>query len=214
MTRPAGPGVGTVRVMVVDDHPVVGDGVRLLTRSHPEIAMVGYAPTGRAAVEAVASVAPDVVLLDLRLPDMQPVQAVRGLRAVRPDLRIVGFTAYTDHSSLTGLRTVGIDGCLLKDILPADFADAIRRAARGEKVFDPRLSATVRQDTNVSAVVLTPREHEVLRRAAMGETNPEIAIATGLARNTVKAYMQTVLQKLGARNRVEAMVRATEWGLL
>jgi DNA-binding NarL/FixJ family response regulator len=114
------------------------------------------------------------------------------------------------------LNDAGIDGCLLKDASRTDLIDSICRIARGERVFDSRIEggSRVRPHDAVTAVALTRREHEVLRRVAMGETNPEIASAIGLSRNTVKAYLQAVLQKLGARNRVEAIIRASESGLL
>jgi DNA-binding NarL/FixJ family response regulator len=139
-------------VFVVDDHPVVRDGVTLLLRSDPCLSVVGSAESGRLAIERVAALAPDLILLDLRLPDM---------------------------------------------------------------LVDPRILPGVGQRSDALARSgLTRREYEVLRLAAQGQTNPEIAESTGLARNTVKTYLQSALHKLGARNRVEAIGKASEAGLL
>lgn len=209
-------GTGTVRLLIVDDHPVVRDGVALLVQRHPGLEVAGYARNGAEAVEAAAALVPDVVLLDLRLPDMLAPEVVRRLRAVAPAARIVVFTAHADHVALATIRDAGVDGCLLKDATHTDVVDAIRRVAGGEQVFDARIDGVSLDRARVPAggPALTAREYEVLRRAAMGETNPEIAAALGLSRNTVKAYLQTVLQKLGARNRVEALARANEAGLL
>ena len=142
-------------------------------------------------------------------------ELARRLRDAAPSARIVVFTAFADYATLSTLNDAGIDGCLLKDASRTDLIDSICRAARGERVFDPRIEGGSPRRMHLSGdISLTPRESEVLRRVAMGETNPEIAAAIGLSRNTVKAYLQTVLQKLGARNRVEAIIRAGELGLL
>jgi DNA-binding NarL/FixJ family response regulator len=200
----------------VDDHPVVCDGVALLVQNDPTVEVTGSAHTGADAIEKATALAPDVILLDLRLPDMPAPELARRLRKAAPSARIVVFTAFADYVTLSTLNDAGIDGCLLKDASRTDLIESIWRVARGERVFDPRIEGGApRRNRLVGGdISLTPREEEVLRRVAMGETNPEIAAAIGLSRNTVKAYLQTVLQKLGARNRVEAIIRASESGLL
>lgn len=210
-----GVATGALRLLVVDDHPVVCDGVALLVQNDPMVEVAGSANTGADAIEKAAALAPDVILLDLRLPDMPAPELARRLRGAAPSARIVVFTAFADYATLSTLNDAGIDGCLLKDASRTDLIDSICRAARGERVFDPRIEGGSPRRVHLSGdISLTPRESEVLRRVAMGETNPEIAAAIGLSRNTVKAYLQTVLQKLGARNRVEAIIRAGELGLL
>ncbi|MET8850316.1 response regulator transcription factor [Amycolatopsis sp. NPDC004625] len=187
-------------VFVVDDHPVVRDGVTLLLRSDPCLTVVGSAESGRLAIERVAAPAPDLILLDLRLPDMLAPEVVTELRRVHPEGRIVVFTAH---------------GCLLKDAAGAQLVTELRRVLRGERVVDPRILPDAGQRSDALARSgLTRREYEVLRLAAQGQTNPEIAESTGLARNTVKTYLQSALHKLGARNRVEAIGKASEAGLL
>jgi DNA-binding NarL/FixJ family response regulator len=199
-------------VLVVDDHPVVRDGVVLLLRSDPVLAVVGFAESGRVAVARAVELRPDVVLLDLRLPDMLAPEVITELRRVHPAGRIVVFTAHADHGGFEAAMAAGADGGLLKDVDGPDLSAALRRVLRGEHVVDPRIRPA--RSAAPAQCGLTRREYEVLRFAAQGKTNPEIAESTGLTRNTVKTYLQSALHKLGARNRVEAIGRASEAGLL
>jgi two-component system nitrate/nitrite response regulator NarL len=202
------------RVMVVDDHPVVRDGVALLLRGEPALVVVGAAESGRAALERASELKPDLVLLDLRLPDMLAPEVVVGLRELVPAARVVVFTAHGDHHGVQAALDAGAHGALLKDAAATDLAAALRRVLRGERVSDPRIVPGAAGRAALQRSGLTRREYEVLRLAAQGRTNPEIAETTGLARNTVKTYLQAALHKLGARNRVEAIGKASEAGLL
>ena len=205
----------TASVLVVDDHPVVRDGVTLLLRSDPSLRLIGAAESGRVALARVAELQPDLILLDLRLPDMLAPEVIAGLRQVHPGGRIVVFTAHGDHQGLRAALDAGANGCLLKDVAGTDLVSALRRVLRGERVVDPRILPDQGQQSDALARSgLTRREYEVLRLAAQGQTNPEIAETTGLTRNTVKTYLQSALHKLGARNRVEAIGKASEAGLL
>ncbi|GAA1189976.1 response regulator [Prauserella alba] len=205
----------TATVLVVDDHPVVRDGVTLLLRTDPTLTIAGAAESGHAAIERVAELRPDLVLLDLRLPDMLAPEVVAGLRAAHPGVRVVVFTAHGDHQGVVAALEAGAHGGLLKDVAGTDLVAALRRVLRGERVIDPRIMPDAGQRSDALARSgLTRREYEVLRLAAQGRTNPEIADVTGLTRNTVKTYLQSALHKLGARNRVEAIGKASEAGLL
>lgn len=205
-----------IRVLVVDDHPVIRGGVELLAAEDPAITVVGGASTGHEAIKVAQEVAADVVLLDLRLPDMPAPELVTRLRRVAPRVKILLFTAFADHGAIDVLIEAGADGCLVKDITGGDFATAVRRVARGVRVVDPRLAGRHASATPelLFRVGLTRREYEVLRLAAMGQSNPEIAEQLALARNTVKTYLQTAMQKLNSRNRVEAIAKAHEFRLL
>lgn len=212
-------GAGTVpppvTVLVVDDHPVVRDGVSLLLRYDPALTVVGSAESGRAAIQRVTELKPALILLDLRLPDMLAPEVIDRLRRVHPAGLIVVFTAHGDHQGVRAALDSGAHGCLLKDVAGTDLVAALRRVLRGERVVDPRIFPDDGQRSDALARSgLTRREYEVLRLAAQGQTNPEIAESTGLARNTVKTYLQSALHKLGARNRVEAIGKASEAGLL
>ncbi|KFU79680.1 LuxR family transcriptional regulator [Amycolatopsis lurida NRRL 2430] len=204
-----------VTVLVVDDHPVVRDGVSLLLRYDPAMTVVGSAETGRSAIQRAAELKPVLILLDLRLPDMLAPEVIAELRRVHPAGRIVVFTAHGDHQGVRAALDSGAHGCLLKDVAGTDLVAALRQVLRGERVVDPRIFPDDGQRSDALARSgLTRREYEVLRLAAQGQTNPEIAESTGLARNTVKTYLQSALHKLGARNRVEAIGKASEAGLL
>ncbi|MGK5533810.1 response regulator [Streptomyces sp. URMC 129] len=205
-----------LRLLVVDDHPVVAGGVQLLLRPDPTIVIAGTARSGREALRVATEVEPDVVLLDLRLPDMLGTEAIGALRARVPGVRIVLFTAYAEHAALPAALAGGADGCLLKDSSITDLASALHRIASGVRVVDPRLGNDTagRVAEALARTGLTPREYEVLRWVAVGRTNPEIAEQLGLKRNTVKAYLQSAMAKLGAHNRVEAVARAGQEQLL
>jgi two-component system nitrate/nitrite response regulator NarL len=205
-----------IRVMVVDDHPVVRDGVSMLLRPDSRIQVVAGALTVRDAIAQLPQVRPDVLLLDLRLPDMLAPEAIRRLRAVCPGVKIVIFTAYPDHGAMDATLAAGIDGYLLKDAGTMDLVRALRQVVAGVRVVDPRLGGHtgLRLRERLDKIGLTRREYDVLRLAAMGNTNPEIAEELDLARNTVKTYLQSAMQKLGARNRVEAIAKAQEAHLL
>lgn len=205
-----------IRVLVVDDHPVVTSGVTLLLRSEPDIDLVGSARTGREAVAVAPALRPDVVLLDLRLPDMLACEVVGQLRRVAPAAKVVLFTAYADHAALPAALDAGVAGCLLKDVSTADLATAIHQAHDGHTVMDPRIDGVAggRLRAALYQAGLSRREYQVLRLVAAGHTNPEIAEKLGLTRNTVKTYLQNTMNKLGARNRVEAIAKASEARLL
>jgi two-component system nitrate/nitrite response regulator NarL len=214
------PGLGSVgraiRVLVVDDHPVVRQGVAMLLRSDPQIVLGGEARSAKEGMEAARRLQPDVILLDLRLPDMLGSEAVPLLRMASPQSKVVIFTAYAGHRALKAAMEAGAHSCLRKDAADTDLAAVIKRVARGERFVDPRLQqdSAPGRTPRTPGSPLTRREYEVLRKVAMGMTNPEIADAMGLSRNTVKTYLQTALQKLGVRNRVEAIAKANEVGLL
>jgi DNA-binding NarL/FixJ family response regulator len=205
-----------VRVLVVDDHPIVLDGVTLALQSTSWLQVAGYARSGAEAITAVQRFLPEVVLLDLRLPDMLGPEVIQALLAVHPAVKVVLFTAYPDHAALGAALTAGAHGAIVKDTERADLVDVIRRVVDGERVIRTGVGADNQLLLNrkLREHGLTRREYEILRHVAMGQTNPEIASALGLTRNTVKTYLQRALEKLGAHNRVEALSRANQLGIL
>jgi DNA-binding NarL/FixJ family response regulator len=215
-----GPGVSIVErvisVLVVDDHPIVLDGVRHLVDSTPWISLAGYARTGREAVTLAEQTQPDVVVLDLRLPDMLGPEVVRSIHHGAPGAKVILFTAYPDHAAVDPALAAGAKAVVLKDADRADLVDVIRRVAAGESVGpDSGVGEASRRFADkLRRSALTRREYDILRLISMGQTNPEIADALGLTRNTVKTYVQSALNKLGARNRIEALNRLSERGLL
>lgn len=209
-----------VSVLVVDDHPIVLDGVRLLVDSTSWITLAGYARTGREAIAVAEQTQPDVVLLDLRLPDMLGPEVIHGIRRGAPEAKVILFTAYADHAAVEPALAAGARAVVLKDADRADLVGVVRRVAAGETIPLTAGSGEAGGVANQQLArklrrwALTRREYDILRRISMGETNPEIAEALGLTRNTVKTYVQSALNKLGARNRIEALNRLHEGGLL
>lgn len=197
-----------IRVFVVDDHPVVRDGVALLANTSRKIEVVGYAATGKSALEMAGTARPDVILLDLRLPDMLAPELIGALRAIVPFARIVVFTAYPDHPAVRAALEAGACGVVPKDAARTDLVSVITGASLGEE------AVVAYHPAARPKALVGRREYDVLRRVAIGETNQEIAEAMCLSPNTVKAYLRNLMQKLDARNRVEAISRAREVGLL
>ena len=203
-----------IHVLVVDDHPIVLDGVTLALHNTSWLRVAGYARSGKEAIAALRTLRPDVVLLDLRLPDMLGPEAVQALRAGDPAVKVIMFTAYPDHAALDAALAAGAHGVVVKDSEPAELVDVIARVLAGERVGSVDGSVGTALNGKLREHGLTRREYDILRRVAMGETNPEIAAALGLTRNTVKTYLQRALEKLGARNRLEAFRIAEEAGWL
>jgi two-component system, NarL family, nitrate/nitrite response regulator NarL len=199
---------GTIRVFVVDDHPVVRDGVVLLANTSRKIDVVGYASTGKSALEHVRDMQPHVILLDLRLPDMLAPELIDAFNRIVPEARVVVFTAYPEHPAVRAALDAGAFGVVPKDAARTDLVSIITGAALGED------SPNAHQPAQRTHTLVGRREYDVLRRVAIGETNQEIADAMSLSPNTVKAYLRNLMQKLDARNRVEAISRAREVGLL
>jgi DNA-binding NarL/FixJ family response regulator len=181
----------------------------------PGIEVAGYARTGRDAIAQAVALQPDIVLLDLRLPDMLGSEVARELRSKIPDARIIVFTAFPDHAGVGAALAAGADEVIVKDASRTDLIEAIRHMSQDkQRPSDPVAQFQHDQQAKHARCGLTRREYDVLRRLAIGETNAEIASALKLSPNTVKTYVQIALQKLGARNRVEAISRAAELGLL
>lgn len=195
-----------VRVLVVDDHPVVRDGVVNQLGRHSDIAVVGHAADAAGAVSACEREHPDVVLLDLRLPDSLAADAIPRIRAVSPASRVLLFTAFGEHSAVGPSLAAGAAGLLVKDASGAALGDAIREVARTGHYRGT--------DPGARAAPVTPREYDVLRLVATGHTNTEIGQTLQLSPNTVKTYLHNVMHKLDARNRAQVITNARAHGLL
>jgi len=205
-------------VLVIDDHPVVIDGVRQLLASEPDLTLVGEAMTGENGVALAKSLTPDVVILDLKLGDNFAPHLCRALGEVSSQSRIVIHTAFDDREPLRACLNAGAVGVVLKD--GSNLVDALRKVLAGELFVDPSLV----EDPHTRAVSLgenggfyeslTLREYEVLCVMALGRTSKEIAAELHLAENTVRSYIQSLLAKLHARNRIEALATARQLRLL
>jgi DNA-binding NarL/FixJ family response regulator len=209
-----------IRIVVADDHPIVRDGLVAVLNTQPDFAVVGEAGSGAEAVRQVAALAPDVLLLDLAMPDGDGVETLRSLREQALAARVIVFTAFdTDERILAALRA-GAQGYLLKGIPRDDIFSAIRTVYAGGSLLTPVVASRLLRHvagsgaTPSSTPALTPREQETLRLLGRGLQNKEIAAQLGVRERTVKFHIAALMRKLSAGNRTEVVTRATQEGLL
>ncbi len=206
---------GLIRVVVADDHPIVRQGVVALLQDEPDIEVIADVADGRAALSVVLAEAPDVVLMDLRMPTMDGVEATRAVRERRPDVAVLVVTTYDTDEAIVRAVEAGAAGYMLKDSPTEDLVDAVRRAAAGETVLAPPITKRLNERTrNVSPDALTSREIDVLREVANGNTNAEIAERLYISEATVKTHLIHIYDKLGVSDRAAAVARAYEKGFL
>jgi two-component system, NarL family, response regulator DevR len=209
-----------VRVLLVDDHELVRTGLRAMLAGDAGISVVGGAANGSATITRAGELRPDVVLLDARLPDMPGDEVCRLLLARAPELVVVILTTFAEDDLVRRCVRAGARGYLLKDIARLDLGRSLRAVMRGEAVIDskvaPAVLAAARQTAAPSDTeeLLNPRQREVLQLVAEGLSNREIAARTHLSEYTVKGYVEEILARLGARNRVHAAIVATKQGLI
>jgi DNA-binding NarL/FixJ family response regulator len=204
-----------ITVLLVDDHPVVREGLRGMIAAEDDLTVVGEAASGAEALVAATSLKPDVILMDLRMPDMDGVTATERILALRPQTRIVVVTTYESDADILRAVEAGAAGYLLKDASRSELADAVRDAAHGRTVLAPtvadRLVHFVRQPTPVA---LSTREVEVLSHVAEGQTNAEIGRQLHISEATVKTHLLRAFSKLGVSDRTAAVTTAMSLGLL
>ena len=204
-----------VRVLIVDDHPVVCEGFSQLFEFVDGIDVVGTAATGREAMERIDMLVPDVVLLDLHLPDGDGVAVAGRVRARHPDVRIVIFTAGADIAEIRKASSAGVDGVLLKTMPVGELIRAIREVANGREVVDRDLVGSLSTpDDETGVVALSERELEVLALLSRGMTNKDVAAALFISRATVKTHIENLLRKLEASDRAAAVAEGFRRGLL
>jgi DNA-binding NarL/FixJ family response regulator len=212
-----------IRLLLVDDQELVRAGLRLILSAEDDLQVVGEAPDGRTGVAAARALAPDVVLMDVRMPVMDGIEATRQLVA-NGDHRVLALTTFEDDEVLWGVIEAGAAGFVLKDAPAVDIVGAIRVTARGGSWLDPRVAdrvltvlrrrpaVTTAADTPVAP--LTEREREVLRLVASGSNNTEIAASLYLSERTVKGHISAIFAKLGVRDRPAAIIRAYDAGIV
>jgi DNA-binding NarL/FixJ family response regulator len=201
-----------IRVLIVDDHPVVCSGIRNILEPTMGIEVVGEAHTGSEALQMIELDRPDVVLLDMKLPDMSGVEVIQRIYKSKNATRVLGLSSYNDREFISQLLNHGASGYLLKEEVPEQIVDAVRGVAHGEQGWVSRkvaalLSDILAKDKDAGSE-LTARELDVLRLVVDGKTNDQIGILLGISVKTVENHLHTIFQKMDVISRVEAAVRA------
>ncbi|WP_374008968.1 response regulator [Leifsonia sp. LS-T14] len=205
-----------IRILLADDHPVVREGIRGMLHGYDDIEVVGQAGSGPEAVALVGELHPDLVLMDLRMPGGDGVEATRAIVAAHPATRVVVLTTYETDQDILRAIEAGASGYLLKDIAPAELARSVRSAAAGQTVLATSAATALlgRVQGRQAAPALSAQEINVLRLAADGLTNAAIGSQLFIGEATVKTYLSRAYEKLGVSDRTSAVRRALEFGLL
>ncbi|GAA0308979.1 response regulator transcription factor [Sphingomonas oligophenolica] len=198
--------------MVVDDHPLLREGVAAVLEPQPDIVLLGEAGNGREALEGYRRWRPDVTLMDLQMPEIGGLEALIAIIAEFPLARIIILTTYAGDVQATRALKAGAVGYLLKSSLRRDLADTIRNAHRGQRYLQPEIASAIALGTLDDA--LSPREVQVLQLAASGHSNKRIAHSLGLSEETVKTHMKSILSKLRVADRTHAVVVAAKRGII
>jgi two-component system, NarL family, response regulator NreC len=212
-----------IRLMLVDDHEVVRTGLRMLLESQPDIDIVAEASTGEEALEMARICHPDVIVMDITLPDISGIEATRRIKAEHPDVAVVALTIHEDEQYFFEMLQVGASGYVPKRAAPEDLISAVRAANADEIYLYPSLAKSLVNDflsrsrgesDEASAIVLTRREQEVLEFLAAGRSNEEIAGQLVISRHTVARHRENLMRKLGLHNRAELVKYAIRKGII
>ena len=204
-----------IRVLLVDDHTVVRQGLRMVLSLEPDLEVVGEAADGREAVEQAAALGPQVVLMDLLMPVMTGVEATREIKVRHPDIEVVALTSVLEDRLVIDAVEAGAAGYLLKETGPETLFEAIRAASRGEVRLDPKAQKRLISEVRTPEMreSLTARETDTLRLLAKGLSNRDIAAELGIAEVTVKTHVSSILSKLNLQSRTQAALFALKEGL-
>lgn len=202
----------TITILCVDDHPLVRKGIASIIANEANMKLVGEAGGGHEAVDMFRSLRPNVVLMDLRMPDMDGIEATKQIRKIDPEAKIIALTSYDGDQDIYKAIEAGVRGYILKEMVHTKVIDAIHTVQAGKRLMPTEV--TERLSEYFPQVALTPREIEVLKYVAKGMANKEIAHHLGTASGTVKMHVQNILAKLGASDRTHAVTIALERGIL
>ncbi len=213
--------VASIKILLVDDHSVVRQGICAFLEAQPDLVIIGEAASGEEAIQLVAEWAPDVVLMDLSMPGMSGIEAIRQIKKISPRSQIVVLTSFQGDEYIFPTLRAGALSYLMKDIQARDLASTIRQAYRGEAVLHPRVAARVvqelrgaRKDTTNVFTELSDREMDVLRLIARGDSNAIIAKKLSISEQTVKGHVSNILGKLQIADRTQAAVFAWQHGVV
>ncbi len=208
-----------ISVVIVDDHALVRQGLRTFLDLHEDIQVTGEAANGVEAVERVGQLRPDVVLMDLVMPEMDGIEAIKRIRSICPDTKVIVLTSFTEDEKLFPSIKAGAMGYLLKNVSPGDLVSAIKAAHRGEAQLNPEIARRLMDEVSnkpstLDEEVLTRREMDVLRLIAQGRNNRGISEELVLSEKTVKTHVSNILGKLHLADRTQAAIYAINQGLV
>lgn len=209
-----------IRILIVDDHAILREGLRALLSYYPDVEVVGEAEDGLQAIECVERLSPDILLMDIAMPRMNGLEATRRIRQNHPNTHILILTQYEDQPYMLNLLRAGVSGYVLKRALGADLINAVRAVAQGDSFLYPPVATTVLEqlrqpdkDAIQDDKTLTPREWEILHRVASGETSRQIALALNISVRTVEWHRGNLMRKLGVHSVAELVRIAIEQDL-
>lgn len=207
-----------ITILLVDDHAVVRQGLRTFLELQPDMVVVGEADNGQSAVALTQALTPDVVLMDLVMPQLDGIEATRQIRALSPQTQVLVLTSFTEDDKVFPAIKAGALGYLLKDVAPGDLIKAVQAAARGEAQLHPEIAQKLMAEVTGKAAAPTPatlteRETEVLRLIARGHNNQAIAAALTISHKTVKTHVSNILSKLHLADRTQAAIYALQQGI-
>ena len=207
-----------ISVLIVDDHPVVRQGIKSFLEAHGELEVKGTASNGEEAIQAVKELQPDVVLMDIVMPEMDGIEALCRIKSSSPNTRVIAITSFDQNDKVFSAIKAGADGYLLKDVLPDDLVEAIKSVYAGKPALHPdvaqKLMLSVSNGKAVAVEPLTPREAEVLELVACGLSNEEIANRLVISDKTVKTHVSNILHKLNLSRRTQAALYAVNKNML
>jgi DNA-binding NarL/FixJ family response regulator len=202
----------SIRILTVDDHPILRDGISAVLEAQQDMQLIGQASDGREAVECFRRLRPDVTLMDLRMPDMNGIEAIVAIRAEFPNARIIVLTTYAGDAQAAAALKAGAAGYLLKNMVRKELIETIRSVHAGKRRIPPEIAVEIAE--HVADDSLTEREVAVLKRVAAGKSNKVIAAELDIAEGTVKTHMKSILPKLDAADRTHAVMIALKRGIL
>jgi DNA-binding NarL/FixJ family response regulator len=208
-----------IKVLICDDHPLICDGITKLLEGERDINVIGKACNGQEAIEKAKALSPDVIIMDIKMPIMDGIEATKIITSMKPSTKIIAFSVYEDEALLLQMIQAGAVGYILKDITLENLVRAIKNCYEGRAMLNPKIARKILElmakgSVDSSLENLTPREVEILREVAKGKSNKELAEKFFVSESTIKTHIANIFQKLGLHSRAEAISYAVKKGIV